>query len=172
MLLQLDSVIYMHYFNLNMPQNQNIKTHKLVYCADFRQRILSLLLVIAISGLFVFLRLSADNKMDIGKWLGPCGFERKYGLPCPTCGITTSALVFVKGRILESFYIQPAGAFLCCILVVSLFLSFLTAFFGIYFSFVKRLFTEVKLRVIVFVFILILAGGWAVTLARALVSDL
>lgn len=125
----------------------------------------------AIGGLFVFLRLCADGRINIERWLGPCGFERKYGLPCPTCGMTTSALMFVRGRVFEAFYVQPAGVMLCCILAVSLFLAFLTAFFGIYFSFVKRLLTEVKVRVIIFVLLLIITGGWAVTLARALATE-
>jgi len=82
--------------------------------------------------------------------------------------MTTSALAFAQGRIFESFYIQPAAALLCSIMVVSAFLAFLVAVFGIYFRFVKRFFVEVKIRHIILALIVILAAGWAVTLARAL----
>ena len=85
--------------------------------------------------------------------------------------MTTSALAFAKGEIFESFYIQPTGALLCCILAVSAFLAFLIAVFGVYFGFLKRFFAEVKIKHIILALIIIIAAGWAVTLARALKID-
>jgi hypothetical protein len=38
-----------------------------------------------------------------------CQFERRTGLPCPTCGMTTSYAYFVRGNWVASFYVQPAG---------------------------------------------------------------
>jgi len=110
----------------------------------------------------------AAGRIDVDKWLDPCGFKQRYDLPCPTCGMTTSALAFVQGEIFESFYIQPAAALLCCVLVVVAFLASLVAVFGVYFSFIKRFFAEIKLRYIVLAMIIIVAAGWAVTLARAI----
>ena len=85
--------------------------------------------------------------------------------------MTTSALTFVQGRIIRSFYIQPAAALLCCILVVMGFLAFFIAVFGVYFNFLKRFFSEIKIKYIVLALILIIAAGWAVTLARALAAN-
>ncbi len=104
-------------------------------------------------------------------WPFPCGFRQKYNLPCPGCGITTSAVTFAAGKILKSFYIQPAAAFLCCVLVAVSFLAFLVAVFGIYFRFLDRFFAEVKVKYIILALIIIIAAGWAVTLARALAEN-
>jgi hypothetical protein len=82
--------------------------------------------------------------------------------------MTTSALAFAKGKIFQSFYIQPAAAILCTILVVAAFLAFLTAIFGVYFRFLVRFFTEIKTRYVILALLVIIAAGWVVTLARAL----
>ncbi len=82
--------------------------------------------------------------------------------------MTTSAFAFVRGKVFESFYAQPAAAILCCVLVVVGFLAFLVAVFGIYFRFVRRFFAEIKVRHIVLALIVVVAAGWAVTLARAI----
>jgi len=47
-------------------------------------------------------------------------------------------------------------------------LALFTAVFGVYFRFVKRFFAEVKIRHIIVALLVIIAAGWAVTLARAL----
>lgn len=39
----------------------------------------------------------------------PCGFELRSGIPCPTCGMTTSVSLLVHGRIGASLYTQPMG---------------------------------------------------------------
>lgn len=41
--------------------------------------------------------------------LQPCGMMVVFGLPCPTCGYTTSFAMFARGRWLASFWNQPAG---------------------------------------------------------------
>jgi hypothetical protein len=38
-----------------------------------------------------------------------CQFEQTTGLPCPTCGMTTSFSHFVRGHVLASIYVQPMG---------------------------------------------------------------
>jgi hypothetical protein len=57
---------------------------------------------------------------------------------------------------------------MCVVLAASTFFAFVTAVFGIYFSFLKRVFTEVKVRYVIVAVITIAVAGWAVTLARAL----
>ncbi|MBI3272105.1 MAG: DUF2752 domain-containing protein [Planctomycetes bacterium] len=49
----------------------------------------------------------------------PCGFLRATGLPCPTCGMTTSFACMVRGRFPESAAAQPFGAFLCLMVAAS-----------------------------------------------------
>jgi len=151
-----------------MQASQQLNELKIICRASFHQRLGAGLVFLAVVAFFGLFRLAAIGKINIGFWLEPCGFKQKYDLPCPTCGMTTSALAFVRGRFFESFYIQPAAALLCCILVVVAFLAFLMAASGVYFRFLRRFFAEVKIRYIVLALLIIVAAGWAVTLARAL----
>lgn len=82
--------------------------------------------------------------------------------------MTTAAIAFARGKIWESFYIQPAAALLCALLVISAFLAFLTACFGVYFPFIETVFWKVNIRYIILALLVIILAGWAVTLARAL----
>jgi hypothetical protein len=153
-----------------MQASQQSYKPKFFCRASFHQRIASAVVFSAVAASFGLAWLAATGKFDIGWWLGPCGLKQKYGLPCPTCGMTTSVMAFSQGKIFESFYIQPAAALLCCVLVVAAFLALFTAVFGVYFGFVKRFFTEVKIRHLILALIIIIAAGWAVTLARALAA--
>ena len=44
--------------------------------------------------------------------LPSCGFHASTGLPCASCGMTTSFSYAAHGRLLSAFLTQPAGAFL------------------------------------------------------------
>jgi hypothetical protein len=51
--------------------------------------------------------------------LAPCQFMQRTGLPCPSCGMTTSWTWFAHGNLRASFYVQPMGTVLavltaCC----------------------------------------------------------
>ena len=156
-----------------MQASQQLNKSKYFCRASHRQRVASAFVVLAVVAFFGLFRLAANGKIDIGRWLVPCGFKQKYDLPCPTCGITTSVLAFVRGKIFGrdgAFYIQPAAALLCCVLVVVAFLAFLMAVFGVYFGFIKRFFAEVKIKYIILALIIIIAAGWMVTLVRALAA--
>jgi len=156
---------------LNKPPPRFLVEDKSGGCrASLHQRIAATVVFLVVAVSFAAAWLAATGKFDLERWLGPCGFKQRTGLPCPTCGMTTSVLTFSRGKIFESFYIQPAGGLLCCVLVIIAFLALFTAVFGVYFRFVKRFFTEVKLRHIILALIVIIAAGWAVTLARALSS--
>ncbi|MGH7214504.1 MAG: DUF2752 domain-containing protein, partial [Tepidisphaeraceae bacterium] len=41
-----------------------------------------------------------------------CGFLIRTGLPCPSCGMTTSFSWFVRGNLPASLYVQPMGTVL------------------------------------------------------------
>ena len=104
---------------------------------------------------------------DFGVLFGPCGMKQRTGLPCPTCGMTTGVLAFARGDVLTAYYVQPAGALLCTLIVGVAFFASLTGILGVYFTFVDRVFAEFKVKWMVAGLLVILAAGWAVTLARA-----
>jgi len=151
-----------------MQSSQQLNGPKFIRRASFRQRLRAGIVLLVAAVIFGLLALAAAGKIDINRWLTPCGLKQRYNLPCPTCGMTTSALAFVQGKIIEAFYIQPAGTLLCCVMVIAAVLAFLVAVFGVYFRFLERFFTKVKIRHIILILLIIMAAGWAVTLARAL----
>lgn len=170
--LILDRNTALFYSNLIMTLNQQLnRKHKFFIRATRQQRFLAGIIFLAIAAGFGLFALAVNDKIDLSWWLRPCGFKQRFGLPCPTCGMTTALFAFVQSRIIEAFYIQPAGALLYCILVVIAFLALFTAVFGIYFEFIRRFFAEVKLRYIILALIVIIAAGWAVTLAQALAAS-
>ncbi|MHC4122187.1 MAG: DUF2752 domain-containing protein [Planctomycetota bacterium] len=154
-----------------MQANKSSYKQKIFCRAPVRQRILAGILFLLITGLFAVLWLAGAGKINLGFILDPCGAKQRYGLPCPTCGITTSAITFAGGRIFKAFYIQPAGAFICCCLVIGAFLSLLTSVFGVYFRFLKRFLDDVKIKHLVLMFLVVIASGWLVTLARVLAES-
>jgi hypothetical protein len=56
-------------------------------------------------------------------------------------------------------------------MVLAAVLAFIIAVFGVYFRFIERFFTEVKLRYMILALIIIIVAGWAVTLARTLAAN-
>ena len=48
-----------------------------------------------------------------------CQFLARTGIPCPSCGMTTSFSLFVRGKILGSFWVQPMGAVLAILTTLS-----------------------------------------------------
>ncbi len=153
-----------------MQNSQVLSGLKIFEPASVEHRIVALLLLALVAGLFTVLGLSAAGFIDVGRIVGPCGFKQRYGLPCPTCAMTTAGKAFVRGEIFEAFYIQPAGALLAVLMLLIGILSFITAVFGVYLAPVKRFLEEVKVQYIVLALIIIVSAGWAVTLARAMAS--
>jgi hypothetical protein len=154
-----------------MHTSQQVNKAKFFSRASSRQRLTAVVICLVVAGFFVFFALAGHYNIDMGRWLGYCGFKQKHGLPCPTCGMTTATLSFSHGKISEAFYIQPACTLLCCVLVLIAFLAFVTAVFGKHFHFIERFFNEVKVRYIILALIVIIAAGWAVTLARSLTAS-
>ena len=74
------------YFSDIMQFDQHSK-QKNFYRASPRQRLIAAVVFLLITGLFILLRLAAEEKVDIELLTDPCGFKQRYGLPCPTCGI-------------------------------------------------------------------------------------
>jgi hypothetical protein len=154
-----------------MHTSQQVNKAKLFSRASSRQRLIAVVICLGLVGFFVSFALAGHYNIDMGRWLGYCGFKQKHGLPCPTCGMTTATLAFSQGKISEAFYIQPACTLLCCVLVLIAFSAFFTAVFGKHFHFIERFFNEVKVRYIILALIVIILAGWAVTLARAMAAN-
>jgi hypothetical protein len=154
-----------------MHMSQQVNARKVFRAASARQRIIAAIVCLAISAYFGTFALLGHCRVDIGRHLGYCGFKQRTNLPCPSCGMTTATLAFAHGNIAEAFYIQPAAALLYCAAVLGGVLAFFAAVFGVYFEFVSRFFTEIKVRYMILALIVIVAGGWAVTLARALAAQ-
>jgi hypothetical protein len=152
-----------------MQAGQQLNKLKILCHASPRQRLGAGVVVLVLTAFFGLFALAGHYKIAL--WPFPCGFEQRYNLPCPTCGVTTSVKAFAQGKIFESFYVQPAAALLCCVLAVSAVLAFFTVVSGTYFSFINRFFTKVKIKYIIIALIIIIAAGWAVTLARALAAN-
>ncbi len=85
--------------------------------------------------------------------------------------MTTSVRAFARGDVLTAFYIQPAAALVCSLLGLGGFLAFLIAITGVYSSRFDRILREVKIGYLIVGLLVVLAGGWAVTLARAFAAQ-
>jgi hypothetical protein len=151
-----------------METSQQVNKRKIFCRASSGQRLAAAIVCLAVVAFFGAFALAGYLRFDIGRWLGPCGFKQRTGLPCPTCGMTTATLAFSQGKIFDAFYIQPAGGLLCCLMVLTAFLALIIAVFGVYPRFLRNFFAEVKLRYMILALLIIIAAAWAVTLARAL----
>ncbi|MFI4861421.1 MAG: DUF2752 domain-containing protein [Phycisphaerales bacterium JB063] len=55
--------------------------------------------------------------------LPPCSFEQVTGLPCATCGCTTSFAYAAEGSLLTAFVTQPFGALLAILTAMAVLVS-------------------------------------------------
>ncbi len=51
--------------------------------------------------------------------LADCAFLKSTGIPCPSCGMTTSFSWFARGNLVASFYIQPMGTVIAVLAVIA-----------------------------------------------------
>jgi hypothetical protein len=133
-----------------------------------RQRLRAALAGLAIAGLLAWLFLAQRLGCDVGSMFGPCGFKQRYGLPCPTCGMTTAVLAFTRGEVAQAFEIQPAAALVCAALVASAGILLTVALQGRVAPPISRMLARMKVSRVLICIGLIGAVGWAVTLWRAL----
>lgn len=42
--------------------------------------------------------------------LPPCAFRAHFGIPCPSCGLTTSLALTARLRVVQAAYVHPLGA--------------------------------------------------------------
>lgn len=82
--------------------------------------------------------------------------------------MTRATLAFARGQIGQAFNIQPAACLIYSIAVVAAALALFVAVSGIYPNFIKNFFAEIRVRYMILALVIVLASGWAVTLARAI----
>ena len=138
--------------------------------ATRRQRSRAAFVAAGVLGLFGSLYVAQRLGFDFGLLFWPCGFKQRYGLPCPTCGMTTAVLAFARGQIVLAFSIQPAAGLLCSALVVAAAASLVIAISGIIPGFVEGTLARVRMLHVLIALGLLLAAGWAVTFLRAVMS--
>jgi hypothetical protein len=62
--------------------------------------------------------------------LEPCQFEQRTGVPCPTCGMTTSFAHLVRGQLPASLYVQPMGTVLAVLTAMTFWAGLYVAITG------------------------------------------
>jgi hypothetical protein len=100
--------------------------------------------------------------------LAPCGFLWATGLPCPTCGMTTSFAYTVRGRLLSALYAQPAGTALALFTVLLAGIAVLVMATG------RRLeinWYRINPMILLTAALVLFLGAWAFKITVVLVHD-
>jgi hypothetical protein len=126
---------------------------------------------LGITACFGLLWASGKGYVDVSRWVGVCGFKQRFGLPCPGCGWTHAAQQFVQGHPVEAFRIQPAAMFFCSVAAITAVFALHCAVFAIDFRFLHRLFRSTGVVILIIAAILVVLGGWVVTLTRTVLEN-
>jgi hypothetical protein len=59
-----------------------------------------------------------------------CAFQQNFGIPCPSCGMTTSWAWFARGNLAASLWIQPMGTLLALLTAFAVWAGFYIAITG------------------------------------------
>lgn len=99
--------------------------------------------------------------------MAPCGFVQIFGLPCPSCGFTTSFALFVRLRWLASAWNQPMGFLLALACTVSAWGGLYAAATGVAIHRLAMVALTPR-RVVWAVGLFLLAWAWKITLVKVL----
>jgi hypothetical protein len=88
---------------------------------------------------------------------GACGFVAMYGMPCPTCGMTTAFCYGVRFNFVDGFKAQPVGFLIAIIAYIAVVLSL---FFAIAGKNPFVIFTKKRIFILAVIVLLILAASW------------
>ena len=151
-----------------MTEREKSNKSKLYYKAQTEDRLWFLAVFIVISGILGLFYLLTKGDINLCSY-GGCAFERNYGLPCPTCGMTRALTAFMQGEIIRSLVLQPAAGVGCIVLGLTAFFSLLSALLGVNFLFLPpvRLWQTGR---ILLAAAAIFAVGWAIMIAKALIK--
>jgi hypothetical protein len=128
----------------------------------WRGRGAALVVALACLGVLLIAAKLNPNSKGIGSHrqlgLQQCQFEAQTGLPCPTCGMTTSFAHFVRGQIAASLWVQPMGTVLAL-------LTTMVFWGGLYIALsgrpAQRLFNFVPARYYLFPLLVLGVLAWA-----------
>jgi hypothetical protein len=114
-----------------------VSEHKIPYRQELsgQTRLLLAMLGLGLSGLLaVAVYLQPDRQRHYGTHeqlgLPPCTFYYLFGVPCPTCGMTTSWAHLVRGEVLSSLYANAGGTMLGALAMLAVPWSLATAIRG------------------------------------------
>ena len=99
--------------------------------------------------------------------LPPCGFLVGTGLPCPTCGMTSSFALMMHAHPLDAVVAQPAGAILCLATLATMFVAMRVVVSGRMPLIRWEMINPVHVMVTIGVLFM---GAWGVKLALGLLS--
>jgi hypothetical protein len=130
------------------------------------------LVIIALGILLVFsVALHLDPNRDSKVWteethrqlgLPQCTFRFVTGMPCPSCGMTTSFAHLVRGDVWDSMRANFAGTFLAVVCLVYLPWTLISVWRGRYLWFASLEDTFLRLLI---VFMFLMLGRWVIVLA-------
>jgi hypothetical protein len=122
-------------------------------------------------GGFALIWASQRGYINLTYWLGVCGFKQRTGLPCPGCGWTHAAQLFVTGHFFKAFWWQPAAGLFCTVSALTAIFALHCAVFGIDFGLLQRLCGAKSVRVGLITACVVIIAGWLVTLTRAILEN-
>ena len=96
--------------------------------AEVRRRFVAAAIAVCASGgllVVAWLLPPASRGFGTHQALGlpACSWPARFGVPCPSCGMTTAFALASKGRIVDSFTTQPMG----CVLAIAAGMTFVAA---------------------------------------------
>ncbi|MBN2578526.1 MAG: DUF2752 domain-containing protein [Pirellulales bacterium] len=98
------------------------------------QRLVLTVLGLGLIGLMVVARLLTPSPTECGTHqelgLPPCTFRVLFGLPCPTCGMTTSWAHLVRGEVLAAVHANCGGLLLGVLAMLAVPWSLVSAWRG------------------------------------------
>ena len=114
---------------------------------------------------------SQRSYINLTYWLGVCGFKQRSGLPCPGCGWTHTAQLFVTGHFIKAFYLQPAAAFFCLVFSLIALFALHCAVFGIDFGLLQHFCSAKSVRIVLITACIVIIAGWLVMLTRTILEN-
>jgi hypothetical protein len=124
-----------------------------------KNKLYSVLLVVIFSGycyLFYSLHHSINSKISF------CVFKNVTGYPCPSCGTTRAVQEFIKGNLMNSFYMNPFG------IIVAIFMAIIPLWIVLdlifkketFYSSYKKIETIIRIRWIAIILIVLVILNW------------
>lgn len=134
----------------------------------YQERLLALSAVAALTALFALARMLVPDPRGFGTHeqlgLSACLSMYLFGVPCPACGMTTAFALMARGRLVEGFAAQPAGALIFVVCGAAWFAGLGAAWTGRWVDYApSRAVTRAMWAMVVTVFV----GAWVYKIARS-----